>query len=122
VLATFNIEPIIAHLDDPDCNNPAKNEGEWVHNENVAFDYSLCLGYVFESVDISYFYRPLPISKIACMHIEDNEGSVFIVPPSKRDQSSIIFRRGKAQPMTSKGSGDDLEPYNSFIMRDRHTT
>jgi len=34
----FIIEPIVAYLDDPDCNNPVKNEGEWVLNENVAFD------------------------------------------------------------------------------------
>jgi len=31
------------YLDDFDCNNLAENEGEWVLNETVAFDYSLCL-------------------------------------------------------------------------------
>jgi len=35
--AIFTLELIIAYLDDPDCNNPAENEGEWVLNENVAF-------------------------------------------------------------------------------------
>jgi len=38
---TFIMESIVAYLDDPDCNNPAENEGERVINENVAFDYSL---------------------------------------------------------------------------------
>jgi len=61
-----------------------KNEDEWVFNENIAFDYSLCLEDVFKSVDISSLHMPLPISKMACIHIEDNEGSVFIILP-KRD-------------------------------------
>jgi len=25
---TFSIEPIVAYLDDPDCKNPAENEGK----------------------------------------------------------------------------------------------
>ena len=84
------MEPIVAYINDPDCNNPIKNEGEWVLNENVIFDYFLCLVNVFESVDISFLHMTLPISKMVCMHIKDNEVSVFIVPPSKRDQSLII--------------------------------
>jgi len=64
---------------------------------------------------------PLPILEMACMHIEGNEGSVFIVPPTKRDQSSIIFGRSQAQATTSRESDDDLEPHNSFNTRDQHT-
>ena len=86
MLATFIMEPIVANLDDPDYNNPAENKGEWVLNENVEN--------VFKYVDISSLHLPLPISKMACMHIEKNEGSVFIVPPSKRYQSPIVFGRG----------------------------
>ena len=37
VSATFSMEPIVAYLDDHDCNNPAKNEGDWDLNENFAF-------------------------------------------------------------------------------------
>jgi len=74
------MEPIVACLDNPDCNNPAENEGELVLNENVAFNYSLCLEDVFKSIDISSLHMPLPISKMACMHIGDNGGSIFIVP------------------------------------------
>jgi len=48
------------------------------------------------------------------MNIEDNEGSVFIVPPNKRDQSPIIFGRSQAQATTSKESDDDLEPPQFF--------
>ena len=39
-LATISIEPIAAYLNNYDCNNPAENEGEWVLNKNIAFDYS----------------------------------------------------------------------------------
>ena len=80
------MEPIVAYLDDLDCNNPAENKDRWVFNENVVFDYFLCLEDEFKSVDISSLYMPLPISKMARIHIEDNNGGyVFIVPPSKRD-------------------------------------
>ena len=49
--ATFSMEPIVTYLDDPDCNNPAENEGEQVLNENVTFDYSLFLDDVFKFTD-----------------------------------------------------------------------
>jgi len=106
---TFIIEPIVAYLNDSDCNNLAENKGEWVLNENVAFGYSLYLEDVFKSVDISFFHMSLPISEMACMNIEDNEGSVFIVPPSKRDESPIVFGRGQTQTTTFRESDDDLE-------------
>jgi len=43
------------------------------------------------------------------MHIQDNEGSIFIVLPYKRDQSIIVFGRGWAQASTSRESDDDLK-------------
>ena len=119
-VTTFVLELFVAYLDDPNCNNPAENEGEWVLNENVSFDYSLCLENVFKSIDISFLHVPLPISEMACMHKEDSEESVFIVPPSKRDQSPIVFDRGQTQATILRESDDDLEPpysYNSFITR-----
>jgi len=90
-LAIFTIELIVDYLDNFVCNNRAEKEGEWVLNENIAFDYSLCLENVFK---FSSLHMPLPISEMACIHTEDNEGSVFIVPPTKSDQSSIKFGRG----------------------------
>ena len=39
----ISVEPILAYLNDFNCNNPAKNEGKWGFNGNIAFDYSLCL-------------------------------------------------------------------------------
>ena len=112
--ATFSIEPIVAFLNDPDCNNLTENEGNWVLNENVAFNYSLCLEYILKSIDINSLYMPLAISEMVCMHIKDNEGSVVIVPPSKRDQSLTIFGRGQDRAMTPRESDDNLEPPQFF--------
>ena len=113
------IEPIVAHLNDYVCNYPAENEGEWILNENIVFDYSLCLEDV--SVNVRSLHMPLPISEIACTHIQDNEGSIFIVPPCKREPSPIIFGRGRTQAPTSRESDDDSERHNSFITHDHHT-
>ena len=38
---SFDEEPIVAYLNDPDCNNFTNNDDEWVLNENINFDYSL---------------------------------------------------------------------------------
>jgi len=38
---SFDEEPIVTYLNDPDCNNFADNGDEWVLNENINFDYSL---------------------------------------------------------------------------------
>jgi len=86
---SFDEESIIAHLNDPDYNNSADNDDEWVLNENVNFNYSLCCDDVNNHVDMSPLHIPLPMSTV-CMHIEENDKSVFIVPPSKKDQSPII--------------------------------
>jgi len=63
----LSIEPIVAYLNDYNCNKPAENEGEWVLNENISFNYSLCLEDV--SVNVRSLHMPLLISEIACMHI-----------------------------------------------------
>jgi len=86
----FDEEPIIAYLNDPDCNNFTDNGDEWFLNENINFDYSLYYDDVNSPVDISPLHMPLPMST-TCMHIEENDESVFVVPPSKKDQSQIIF-------------------------------
>jgi len=43
VPVTISIEPVVAYMNDYDRNNLAENEGEWVLNENIVFDYYLCL-------------------------------------------------------------------------------
>ena len=55
------------------------------------------------------------------MHVEDDEGSVFVVPPSKRDQSPIIFDRVWHQIIIFNDSAEDLEPPQFFHMHGQHT-
>ena len=81
---SFDEELIVAYLNDLDCNNSADNGDEWVLNENVNFDYFLYYGDVNSPIDISPLHIPLPMST-ACMHIEENDGFVFLVPSSKKD-------------------------------------
>jgi len=33
-VVSFDEEPIVAYFDNPVCNNPAENDGEWVLNKN----------------------------------------------------------------------------------------
>ena len=66
VLAIISIKSIVVYLDDFDYNIP-ENEGEWVLNKNIAFNYSLGLEDV--SVNVRSLHMPLLISEIACMHI-----------------------------------------------------
>jgi len=68
---TFALEPIEAYLNDLECNNPIDDEGEWVINEDVAFDYSLNLDDVFNSADNSSLHMPLLKTNTVCMHAED---------------------------------------------------
>jgi len=52
---------------------------------------------------------PLPVMT-TCMHIEENDGSVFVVPSSMKDQSPIIFSRVRHWITTSNNLDEDLEP------------
>jgi len=97
-LLFFAMEPTVAYLNDSDCNDFAENNGEWVINENVAFDYSLCLDDIFNFIKSSSLHMPLPTATMACMRIEDDDESVFIVLSSKKSQSPIAF--GKVYPKT----------------------
>ena len=51
---------------------------------------------------------------MVCTHVEDNEGFVFIVPPSKRNQLPIVFGGIRPQTTASKDSNEDLEPSQFF--------
>jgi len=57
----------------------------------------------------------------ACMHIEENDEFVFVVPSSKKDQSPIIFGRVRYWITPSNNLDEDLEPLNSFTMHGQHT-
>jgi len=50
----------------------------------------------------------------ACMQVEDNDGSVFVVPSLEKNQSPIFFGRVWHHITTSKESDKDLEPPKFF--------
>ena len=52
-MVSFDEEMIIVYLDDPDCNNSADNGDEWILNENVNFDHSLCCDDINSDIDMS---------------------------------------------------------------------
>jgi len=57
--ATFAFKPIVAYLNDPECNNPIEDDDEWVINENVTFDYPLSVN-LFKSADDASLHCPCP--------------------------------------------------------------
>ena len=58
----------------------------------------LCLDDVFNSLKYSSLHMPLPTARMACMWIEDDNESLFVVPSFKKSQSPIVF--GKVYPKT----------------------
>jgi len=109
-IVTFAMEPIVAYLDDHNFNNSAKNDSEWAINENVAFDYSFYFDDVRNSVDPISLHMPLPSSMMTCIHIDDDDGSIFIVFSSKKDQLPTVFGKVYPKTFTSVDSEEDLEP------------
>jgi len=51
-------EPIIACLNNSQCNTPSEDEGEWVINDNISFDYPTSVR-LFESIMDSSLHMPL---------------------------------------------------------------
>jgi len=86
--ATFAFKPIVAYLNDPEYNNPIKDDGEWVINENITFDYPVNPVSIdlFKSVDDTSLHMPLSMLSVESTPVENGEVSVFVVPPSKRNQ------------------------------------
>jgi len=110
------VEPIIAYLDDSTCNNDTiEFNDEWVLNESIAFDYSLCHDHVLPSTKLlTSFHMPIPSSMKACTHVEDSYGATFIVPSTKKDQSTITFGRVQPQVLISANSEEELPPPQFF--------
>jgi len=100
---------IVAYLNDPDGNNSIDNGDKWVLNKNINFDYSLCCDDVNSPVDMNPLHMSLPIST-ACMHVEENDGFVFIVSSSKKDQLPFILGKTRHWISTSNDSDEHLEP------------
>ena len=109
----FAFKPIVAYLNDPKCNNPIEDDDEWVINENVTFDYPVSVD-VFKSVDNSSLYMPLFMLSMTSVTVENGEGSIFVIPPSKMSQSPIVFSRVQPQMSVVTDSGSDSEPLQFF--------
>ena len=80
MLATLVGEPIVACFNNPQCNTPSEDDDKWMINDNVSFDYLVSIE-LFESVTDSSLYMPLHKPSTS---VEYTEGSVLVVPPSKR--------------------------------------
>jgi len=112
--ATFAMEPLVAYLDTFYCNDATENYGEWIINEDVASDYFLCFNVVPDFISMNSLHMPFPNSMMACLQIEDNDGSVFVISSSKSNQSPIIFGRVHPRVATPVDSDKDLEPPQFF--------
>jgi len=56
--STFAFKPIVAYFNDPKYNNPIEDDGEWVINENITFDYPMSIN-LFKSTGHSSLHMPL---------------------------------------------------------------
>jgi len=80
--ATLAFKPIVAYLNDPQCNNPIGDDNEWVINENITFNYPTSVD-LFKSVDNSSLHMSLSMLSMTSTPVECGEGSVFFIPPLK---------------------------------------
>jgi len=111
--ATLTFKPIVTYLSDPQCNNPIGDDDEWVTNENITFDYPESVD-LFKSVDISSPHMPFPVLSMTSTPVESGERSVFVIPPSKRSQSPIIFGRAQLRMSAVTDSSSDSKPLQFF--------
>ena len=82
-------------------------------NENVIFDYLVSVDF-FKSVDDTFLHMPLSMISMTSTPIESGEGSVFVIPPSKRSQSPTVFSRVQLGMSVVTDSSLDLEPPKIF--------
>ena len=111
--ATLVGESIIARFNNPQCNTPFEDDDEWVINDNVFFDYPVSFE-LFESVTNSSLHMPLHKPSTSSTSVECIEGSIFVVSPSKKGQSPIIFSKAQRQRSTAADSSSDSETPQIF--------
>ena len=107
--ATLVGEPIVACFNNPQ----SENDDEWVINDNIFFDYFASVE-LFESVTNSSLHMPLHKPSTSSTSVECIEGSVLVVPPSKKGQSPIILIRAQLQKSTVTDSSSDSETPHFF--------
>jgi len=67
-------EPVIICFNNPQCNTLSEDEGEWVINDNISFDYPVCVE-LLESVTDSSLHMPLHKPSVSSTSVESIEGS-----------------------------------------------
>ena len=103
-------EPIIACLNNPQCNIPSEDDGEWVINDNISSDYPASIGSI-KSITDGSLHMPLHKAGAANTPMEAIEGATLVVPPSKQGQSPIIFGRTRPRgPTTADSSSESDAP------------
>ena len=107
--ATLACEPIVVYFNNPQCNYPIGDDDEWVINENVIFDYPVSVE-LRESGNNNPLYMPLYKLSMTSTSVEYVEGSSFVVPPSKRSHSPIVFGRALLRRSAVTDSSSDSEP------------
>jgi len=106
-------ELIVACLNNPQCNTPSEDEGEWVINDNISFDYPVSVR-LFESVTDSSLHIPLHKLSASSTPVESIEGSILVVPPSKEGQLPIIFGKAQLRRSTAADSSSDSDAPQFF--------
>jgi len=113
-------EPIIACFNNLQCNTPSEDEGEWVINDNISFDYPVSVE-LFESITDSSLHMPLHKPSTLSTSVESIEGSVLVVPPSKEGQLPIIFGKAQLRRSAAADSSSDSDTHKFFIMHDQRS-
>ena len=101
-------EPIIACLNNSQCNTPSEDKGEWVINDNISFDYPGSVG-LFESITDSSLHMPLHKPSASGTPMESIKGAVLVVLPSKEGQLPIIFCKTQPRGFTTTDSSSDSD-------------
>jgi len=107
--AIFSFKPIVADLNDFERNNPTEDDGKWVINESITFDYPESVN-LFKSADDTSLHISLSMLSMTSIHVENGEGSVFVIPPSNKNQSPIVFGRVQPRITAVTDSSSDSKP------------
>jgi len=117
---TFAFKPIVAYLNNPECNNPIEDDEEWVINENITCDHPMSVD-LYKSANDTSLHMPLSMLIVTSTPVENGEGSVFMVPPSKRNQSPIDSVGFNLECLQLQTRVQTQSPYNFFITHDQRT-
>ena len=85
-------------------------------SENVTYNYHVSVD-LFKSADDTSLHMPLSMLSMTSTPVENSEGSIFVVPPSKRNQSH--YSAGlNLEYLQLQTRIQTQSPHNFFIMHD----